>query len=234
MKNLIVFGLFILSLVFVQFAQAQSVDEVVDKYIAALGGKEKLSSLQSVKMQGNMNIQGTDVAITSTRLHMKGMRMDISVMGTENYQIITPDKGTVFMPVQGMASPTDMSDEQVKSGQSQLDVQSVLLDYKTKGTAVELLGKEKIDGVDNFKLKLTFKTGLTTTYYIDGVNYRLTKTVSKRTINGEEMELETTYSNYKQNADGFWFAYSNTSMQGEMNYDKIETNITVDESIFKQ
>ena len=48
------------------------------------------------------------------------------------------------------------------------------------------------------------------------------------------MEIETTYSNYKQNADGFWFAYTVTSsVQGETNYDKIETNIAVDESIFK-
>lgn len=33
MKNLIVFGLFILALVFVQFAQAQTADEVINKYI---------------------------------------------------------------------------------------------------------------------------------------------------------------------------------------------------------
>ena len=45
------------------------------------------------------------------------------------------------MPVQGMGSPTDMPEEQVKAAQSQLDVQSVLLDYQAKGTTVELLGK---------------------------------------------------------------------------------------------
>ncbi len=68
MKNLIIFGFFILSLVFVQFAQAQTVDDVVDKYIAAMGGKEKLLALNSVKMEGSMNVQGYDVSITTTRL----------------------------------------------------------------------------------------------------------------------------------------------------------------------
>lgn len=233
MKNLIVFGLFIMSMVLVQFAQAQSVDDVIDKYITALGGKEKLAALKSVKQSGNLSVQGFDVAITSTRLHMKGMRADFSINGTDNYQIITPDKGISFMPIQGMASPTDMSEEQVKAGQSQLDVQSSLLNYKEKGTTVELLGTEKVDGADHYKLKITYKNGIITNYFIDGTNYRLTKTTSKRTINGEEMDLETTYSNYKQNADGYWFAYTVNSIQGETNFDKIETNIAVDESIFK-
>lgn len=229
MKNLMIFGMFILSLVFAQFAQAQTADDVVNKYIDALGGKEKLASLKSVRLSGNMSIQGNDIAITVTKLHMKGMRMDISVMGTENYQIITPGKGVSFMPVQGMASPTDMPEEQAKAAQSQLDVQSALLDYKEKGTAVEFLGAEGND----FKLKVTFKTGVSTTYFIGKTDYRLNKTVSKRTINGEEMEIENTYTNYKQ-VDGFWFAFTSTSsVQGETNYDKIEVNIPVDENIFK-
>lgn len=233
MKNLIVFGLFILSMVLVQFAQAQTADDVVNKYIDALGGKAKLSSLKSVKMTGSMSIQGTDISLSITKLHMKGMRMDISVMGTENYQIITPGKGVTFMPVQGMSAPTDMSEEQAKSAQSQLDVQSSLLDYKEKGTSVELLGKEKVDGADNYKLKVTYKNGVSTTYFIGADNYRLNKTTSKRTINGEEMEIENAYSNYKQ-VDGFWFSFTSTSsVQGETNYDKIETNVPVDESIFK-
>lgn len=229
MKNLMIFGMFILSLVFAQFAQAQTADDVVNKYIDALGGKEKLASLKSVRLSGNMSIQGNDIAITVTKLHMKGMRMDISVMGTENYQIITPGKGVSFMPVQGMASPTDMPEEQAKAAQSQLDVQSSLLDYKEKGTTVEFLGAEGND----FKLKVTFKTGISTTYFIGKTDYRLNKTVSKRTINGEEMEIENTYTNYKQ-VDGFWFAFTSTSsVQGETNYDKIEVNIPVDENIFK-
>ncbi|MFZ1370603.1 MAG: hypothetical protein WAR78_09475 [Ferruginibacter sp.] len=233
MKNLIIFGFFILSLVFVQFAQAQTVDDVVDKYIAAMGGKEKLMSLNSVKMEGSMNVQGYDVSITTTRLHMKGMRSDIVVAGVDNYQIITPEKGIIFMPIQGMSTPTDMTDEQLKAGQLQLDVQSSLLNYKEKGTTVELLGSEMIDGVDNYKLKLTYKNGIVSTYFIGKNDYRLNKTSSKRNINGTDTDVESTFSNYKQNAGGYWFAYNSSSMQGEMVYDKIETNIPVDENIFK-
>ena len=137
------------------------------------------------------------------------------------------------MPVQGMSEPTDMTDDQFKAGQIQLDIQDVFLNYKEKGTGVELLGREKVNGEDNFRLKLTYKNGIVTDYFISSNNYMVTKTSGKRTINGEQMDIETTYSNYKQNADGYWFPYTTSNMQGETNYDKIETNIAVDPGIFK-
>lgn len=233
MRNLLIFAFFVIAMVMVQFAQAQTADDVIDKYLAAMGGKEKLLSLNSARFTGSMSIQGTDVSITVTKLQMMGSRTDIEVMGTSNYQIVTPTKGMVFMPVQGMSAPEEMPEAQFKSGQIQLDIQSALLNYKEKGSTVELLATEKVDGEDNFKLKITFKNGLVTNYFIGSKNYRINKTTGKRTINGEEMEVSTSYSNYKQNADGYWFSYTNGTIQGEINYDKIETNIKVDESIFK-
>lgn len=233
MRNLFIFGLFIIALVMVQSAQAQTADDIIDKYINALGGKAKLVTLNSVKMTGSLNVQGTDVAVTITKLHNVGVRSDFEVMGTSNYQIIAVNKGVTFMPVQGMSSPTDMTEDQIKAGQTQLDVQSVLLDYKTKGTTVELAGTEKIGDEDNYKLKITFKNGVVTNYFIGSKNFRLNKSSGKRNVNGEDVEVETTYTNYKQNADGYWFAYTNGTMQGEINFDKIETNIKVEESIFK-
>ncbi len=228
-NSLLVIGALLLA----QSLHAQTVDEIVDKYIHALGGKEKLSSLKTLRMQGNLNVQGTDVEITMTKSHLIGSRADITVMGSANYQIVTPAKGTAFMPIQGMAEPTDMPDEQFKVGQTQLDIQSALLDYKEKGTAVELQGMEKVNGEDHFKLKLAFKNGIFTTYFISSKTYLLTKATGKRTINGELTDIETIYTNYKQNADGYWFPYTTSGIQGETNYDKIETNIAVDSGIFK-
>jgi hypothetical protein len=234
MKPLMIFGLFIMVMVFAQFAHAQTTDDIVNKYIVAMGGKEKINTLKTVKLDGSLSIQGTDVALVITKKHMVGMRMDISVMGTENYQILTPTKGTVFMPVQGMSEPTVMPDDQLKSGQSQLDLQGSLVDYKEKGTSIELVGNEKVDGEDCNNLKLTFKSGVVTNYYISAKTSFIVKTNGKRMINGEETEIATTYSNYKQNADGYWFPYTTTNMQGTTDFSKIDTNVVIDESVFKQ
>jgi hypothetical protein len=233
MKPIMIFGLFVMAMVMAQFAQAQTADDVVNKYLTAMGGKEKLAALKTVKMEGSLSVMGNDVAIIMTKKHLVGMRMDISVMGTENYQVVTPTKGIVFMPVQGMSEPTDMTADQLKSSIGQLDIQGALLDYKEKGTTVELTGKEKVDGEDCSNLKVTYKSGLVSNFFISDKTGFIVKTTGKRTINGEEMEVSNSYSNYKQNADGYWFPYTSTNAQGTTDFSKIDTNVAVDDSIFK-
>jgi len=211
---------------------AQSVDDVINKNIEAMGGKDKIATLKSVKMTGGMSVQGTDVSLTLTKLHMAGLRMDIEVMGTSNYQLANNTKGWTFMPVSGMASPQEMDPDQYKASSNQMDVQGSLFNYKDKGTTVELAGKEMVDSSEAYKIKATFKNGESTNYFIDAKTNRIVKTSGKRTINGQEIDVETTYTDYKQNADGYWFAYSTTNLQGTIVYDKIETNVPVDEKIF--
>jgi hypothetical protein len=213
-------------------AMAQTADEIVGKNIEAMGGKDKLSSLQSLKMTGTLATQGVDVGMTFTKLNNKGFRIDLEINGMSNYQTATTNKGTVFMPIAGMTSPADMEPSQLKSMVRQMDLQGPLFNYKEKGTTIDVLGKEMVDGSEAYKLKLNYKDGESSTYFIDTKTNRLVKSVAKRTFNGVETELETTYADYKQNADGYWFPYSITSQQGTTVIDKIETNVKIDESIF--
>ena len=213
--------------------QAQTVDDVVNSHITAMGGKEKLESLKSVRMTGSMSTQGVDISMTMTRSHLIGFRLDMDIMGSSNYQMLNATEGWVFMPVMGMTEPKKMEDDQYKSASSQLDIQGALLNYKDKGTTIELLGKDKVDNAEAYKLKLTLKSGKVVTYFLDAKTYFLIKTASKQTVQGEEMDMETTFADFKQNADGFWFPYSTTSMQGTITFDKIETNVKVEDSLFK-
>lgn len=220
-------------LVMAQSARAQSVDDIAAKYMDALGGKDKLMSLKTVKMEGSMNVQGADLTITAVKSHLIGSRLDIEVMGTSNYQVVNTTKGSSFWPIRGKTAPEDMDEAQFKSSYNQLDLQGPLVNYKDKGTQVEYVGTEKVDGADAYKLKITYKNGIVTNYFIDTKTNRLLKTSGKVSVNGEEMEVETAYSDYRQNADGYWFPYTVTTMQGTITYDKITTNLSVDEKLFK-
>jgi hypothetical protein len=222
----------IVALISAQTITAQTVDEVVNKYVDALGGKEKLASLKTVKMEATMNANGADVDITITKSQMVGQRMDIAVMGMNGYQIITPTAGWSFMPFAGQTSPEAMKDEQLKSGISGLDLQGNLFNYKEKGNQLELLGKEKMGDAECYKLKATLKSGKIITYFIDTKTNYIVKSVSTQNINGDEKEVENGYSNYKATSNGFIFPFTGTTMQGEMNFTKIEANIPVDEKIF--
>ena len=233
MKKIVVFGLFLSVMLATQSANAQSVDDIVTKYMDAYGGKDKLISLKTVKMEGSMSAQGADLTITSIKSHMVGSRLDIEVMGTSNYQVVNTTKGSSFWPIRQMAGPADMEEEQYKSAYNQLDLQGALVNYKEKGTQVDYVGTEKVDGADAYKLKITFKNGVVSNYFIDAKTNRLVKMVAKQSGNGKEMEIETSYGDYKQNADGYWFPYTVTTPQGSIYYDKITTNLAVDVSLFK-
>jgi len=213
----------------------QTADDIIAKNIEAMGGAAKIATLTSVKMTGSMSANGMDIPVTITKMHNKGMRLDIDIMGTSNYQIITPDKGYMFFPVQQMTEPKELDADMVASAQPQLDIQGGSLNnYKEKGTTVELVGTEKTEGTQAYHIKATLKNGKVNHYWIDTKTNRVLKSSSKaKGPDGNEMDYETVYSDYKQNADGYWFPYTVATPNGPISFDKIESNIAVDESIFK-
>jgi hypothetical protein len=233
MKNLMIFAFFIFCLVAAQVSFAQTADEIVDKFITAQGGKEKMLALKTVKMTGSLSVQGADVTLTINRKHMVGARTDISVMGTENFQLTTPEKSWSYMPVQGQAAPEELPEEAHKASVGQLDLQGVLVNYKDKGHTVEYKGKETVNGTECYKLAINTKIGKALTYFIDVKTDRLLKSVSKTMRNGEETEIESVFSDYRQTKDGYWFAFAMTAPQGDISYSSIETNVAIDDSIFK-
>lgn len=213
---------------------AQTADDIIAKNTEAMGGPTKIASLNTVKMSGNLSAQGNDFPVTITKMHMKGMRVDLDIMGTSNYQIVTPEKGYMFFPIQQMTEPKELEAEQLKSAQSQLDLTGALFNYKEKGSVVEFVGKDKVEGADAYHLRLTGKNGKVSNYFVDMKTNRVVKVSgTAKGPDGAEMDVETVFSDYKQNADGFWFAYTTVTPNGPITFDKIETNVKVDENIFK-
>ncbi|ULQ54922.1 hypothetical protein KJS94_09755 [Flavihumibacter rivuli] len=223
----------IVTLMSVLTVQAQSADEIVDKHIAAIGGKDNWKKVNSVVTEGNLTVQGADVTVVSTVLNGKGARQDISVMGMTGYTIITPSAGWNYMPFQGQTKAEPATEEMVKESADQLDAQGVLIDYKAKGHSVEYLGKEDVDGTECFKLKVTHKSGKTDTYFIDPATYYMLRSITKQKANGQEVEVTTNFSNFQKLPEGIVVPMSITLPFGEMIVKKVEINKAVDENIFK-
>ena len=195
MKTLKLASLFIATALSLSTVKAQTADEIVNKHIEAIGGAENWKKVNSIVLTGTMSVQGMSLDVITTVLHNKGSRQDINAMGMNNYQILTPTAGWSFFPIQGQQAPEPMTADDVKEGQTDLDAQGSLVDYKAKGHTVELIGKEDVDGTECFKLKLALKTGKTETYFIDPKTYYVLKSVSIKKANGQEAEVSTVLSN---------------------------------------
>jgi len=235
MKNLILLGLVIFGLVCVQFAQGQSMEDIINKHVNAMGGREKIITLSSALMTGTFTAMGSTSAIniTTTKKHMTGSRIDIEADGKNNFQVITPKNGWIFTPVQGDKEPRPLVEDQARAAQVQLDLHGPFINYREKGIKIEMAGKDSVNGSLCYKLKVTSPNTNVTVYFIDTKSNLIIKASTKMFQFGALEDVETIYGNYKQNADGYWFAYTNAGPRGTTNYDEIKTNVAVDVNIFK-
>lgn len=211
---------------------AQTADEIIDKNLKAIGGKEKLKSLNSIIMEGKVNAQGMEIPMSMIKVNNKGFRMDFSIMGMNAWVITRPDSGWVFMPFQGQTKPEAVPADQVKQSLDQLDLSSVLCDYKEKGHTVEYLGMDDVEGTECHKLKVITKNNKTIYYLIDPTSFYIVKMVSKEKAGGKEIDAEIKFSNYKEAEGGYIFAYTIESGNGPFEITKISVNTPVDESKF--
>ncbi len=218
---------------FTLFVQAQTADEIINKHIESVGGKDAWKKVNSIKQWGSVKVQGNEVSLTITGLNGVGNRQDISVAGLTGYVIITPKAGWNYLPFNGQTKPETMTADDVKQGADDLDVQGNLLDYKAKGHAVEYLGKDDVDGTEAYKLKMTTKAGNVETLYIDPATNYVIRTVSKRKANGQEVDVTTNLSNYQKLPEGIVVPMSIGLPFGELKITKVEVNAPVDEAIFK-
>ena len=228
----ILFSILATMIVGFSFAQDLTADQIVNKYIDAIGGKAAWSKVNSLVMKGTIKVQGAELGVTSTTVDKKGMRQEFSVNGMTGYQIITPDSGWNFSPFQGQKIPEPITADDLKQGQDQLDVQGNLIDYAAKGHTVELLGKDDVDGVEAYKLKETLKSGKEETIYIDPQTFLIIRDVTKQKANGQETEVKTDLSNYQKLPEGIVVPMSIKLPFGELVITEVKVNSNVDPSIF--
>jgi hypothetical protein len=124
----------------------------------------------------------------------------------------------------------------------------ILFKWKEKGFKLALEGKEKYEGTDVFKVKVTRPNGVTTYAYLDCDSYVLLKQTSVRVFQGNEMESTTVFSNY-QMIEGVAVAFNSQSTSsggggqgrggrgmggGTQVIDKVEFNKPIDDSLFEK
>lgn len=212
---------------------AQSADEIIDKHLNAIGGKDAWKKVASIKEEALVNVNGTEINIVFFVLQNKGFRQTISFAGMQGYTIYTPTGGWNFYPWQGHQKPEAITPEKIKENEDNVDAQGPLIDYKEKGHTVEYLGTDDFEGTECYKIKLTEKGGKIITYYIDPSNYFIIHDVTLTKANGQESQSMSDYSNYQKVPEGLWIAMNVGNPGNVLKIKKVEINPAIDESLFK-
>jgi hypothetical protein len=211
---------------------SQTVDDIINKHIQAIGGKEAWKKVNTIKQQAIIDANGTEINLELVTAYQKGSRQTISFAGMKGYTIYTPTAGYNFYPWQGQLKPEAITPEELKENEDNLDTQGPLIDYKEKGHTAEYVGMDEFEGTDCYKIKLTEKSGKIITYYIDPSNYFIIHSVTITRANGKESESKTDYSNYQKLPEGIWLPL-NIGGGNVLKIKKTEINVPVDETVFK-
>lgn len=224
---------------------AQTADEVIDKYVAAVGGMDKLKQMKSVYMEGVSVMQnGNEITSKTWKVDNALMRREIDFGMGKATTVVTDKEGWMSNPRNGNKFEP-MPAEAVQMQQADLDCAGPLVNYKAKGHTAELLGKEDLEGTECYKVKLTLKNGRDVTYFIDTkTNYinavrmkggGMGGGMRRPGGGGGDNEVTMMYSDYRKTPDGYVFPYSMTigGMGASTNFEVIEVNKPVDAKLYK-
>jgi len=176
----------------------ETVDEVVAKNLEARGGVERLTSIQSVRMIGTLTLgPGTQAGISMEFRRPKMVRTEYTIQGKTAVQAFDGRVAWQVMPFSGKTEAEVMTGDDRASMEEQADVEGELVEWKAKGLAVELLGRESPGGVDAWKLRITRKSGAVKTMWLDAATYLEVREESERTVQGKPVVWVTTLSDYR-------------------------------------
>jgi len=226
-------------------ASAQTADDVVQKYLNALGGRAALEKLTSRRSTGTVSLStnpggdlnGTvEVVVKAPNKSRALMTLDLSAAGGGKLTIEQRFDGATGITLNSMQGPTDITGNQLDNMRNSI-FPSPLLHAQENGMRLEMRPSEKVDGKNAVVMLSTPKTGSPVKMYFDPDTTLLTKTVA--TLNspqlGGNIEQTTTFSDYRT-VDGvkvpFKVVNANTLQTLTITFSKVENNVAVDDAMF--
>jgi hypothetical protein len=222
---------------------AQTADEIIDKHLAAIGGRaalEKLTSRSSVGMMtlstpaGEISgpVETVNQRPNKTRTLIK---MDLSSLGAGPMVIDQRFDGTSGFVLDSLQGDRDITGNQLENMRNSV-FPSPFLDYKARGTTVELGAKEKVGARDAYVLMVKNKTGSVTRQFIDAETYLPIKALLKVDIpQVGEVEQTIEFSDFRA-VDGVKIPFTLKASSPVQNFTilitRVEHNVKVDETLF--
>lgn len=192
-------------------------ETVIDKYVDAIGGKEKVAAVTSVMITSTAKVQGIEVTSVDKMAAPNKMSKVISGMG-QVFQKVIFDGESGYQEARGQKM--DMTADQIKEIKAS-SLPFVDMNYKTG----KLDRIEPIEGVNYYVIK----SGETEIFYDTktGLKYQEVKTM--KGPNGD-VSVPTIFGEYKE-VNGILFPYAIAQKMGPMDLNFVIKEIKINEGV---
>jgi predicted Zn-dependent peptidase len=202
-------------------------NDVLDNYIKAIGGKEAMKSVNDIKMNMAMEVQGTSLEIEVYQKKPNMFYQSVKMQGNVvSMQVFDGVHGKVKSPM----GEQDLKGEML----TQLKENATIfpeLNYNKDGVKLKLDGVETVNGKETYKMILTKPSGTSSAVFYgveDGLKY-------KEVAESPQGTVSTSFSDYSE-VNGVNFPMSMKQVIGPQSFDitikSVEVNSGIDDSRF--
>ncbi|HVG08263.1 MAG TPA: PQQ-binding-like beta-propeller repeat protein [Thermoanaerobaculia bacterium] len=149
-----------------------ALEEIVARYEAARGSRERWRALRSIEMKGTFTSFSEEAPFTLRRKRPNLYRFDSRMIQKD--MILAQDaRGPWWLyPLYGVESPAKMEEAPVVVMTARdAEIEPALFGYQEKGHKVVLAGRGNVNGQETLRLELTRSNGWVETWHLDPRTY---------------------------------------------------------------
>lgn len=183
-------------------AQNLTADDIIAKNVEARGGAAALAGLKTLRREGRLVVPGFNAELKTVEVKQRpaAYRLEVTFQGLT--QVVAYDGKDAWRidPFQGRKDAERLSPDSgdAKSAAVAADIDTPLVNYKAKGSTVENLGLEDVDGTPAYKLRLKMKSGDEALYFIDPDSFMIIRVLETQKVRGAENIIETDLGEYEK------------------------------------
>jgi hypothetical protein len=191
--------------------RALTVDDVIDRNIKAMGGRAAIEAIRSIEVSLHISDPGFEADGIYYAARPGKMRIDVSVSGKHVFtEAFDGQRGWQWNGKETKVASSNAT-AALQHGVELPGKLFGLHELKQRGHAVDLIGKENIEGTNYYALGLTLKDGYHTTLYVDPNTWLITR---RRDFRPLHVDIDPTPTTIEQKSwdfrkvDGVQFAFA--------------------------
>ena len=235
-----------IALAWASVASSQTADEIIEKSLAAMGGRAAHEKIKNRLSTGEISI-GTPVGDITGTVEMYGatpnkqrsvIKADLSSLGAGELLIDQRFDGTAAYAMDSMQGNREITGSQLENMKAQ-SFPNPFMNYKATGLSVKLdPAKQKVGDKEAYLLTFEPPSGFPIKTYIDATTYLPLRTVV-RAVTPQTGEIEQWVDPVEfKDVDGVKVVskmkLTNSMQTITMTFTKIEHNVTLDEKMFSK
>lgn len=188
-------------------ASGLSADDILERNLAALGGKERLRALKTLRFEATEQTGAKSVPLKVFWKRPDRLRVEAPEEGLLKIQAFDGTRAwSTYPDLPGFETQyLDGPEQDALRDQADL-VEGPTFDYAAKGNRVELLGRERLDDRDVWRLELTTARGEVRLLWFDCTSFLEVREERVQSSGERRMTTESNLSDYRP-AGGVLFAH---------------------------